>query len=145
MICNKCGKQVAENVKFCDQCGASMVTAEQTSIQSSTAINDAQENKVVFMLAYLGILFFLPLVSTPNSKIGRFHANQGLVLLITGIAGQLVISILYSVLWRLWALISLISTAWGIALFVLMIIGMVNANKGEQKPLPVIGNIKILK
>lgn len=145
MICNKCGKPVADNVKFCDQCGASMVTDEQTSIQGSAAINDAQENKVVFMLAYLGILFFLPLVSTPNSKIGRFHANQGLVLLITGIAGQIVISILYSVLWRLWALISLISTAWGIALLALMIIGMVNANKGEQKPLPVIGNIKILK
>jgi uncharacterized membrane protein len=148
MICNKCGKQVADNAKFCDGCGASMITQankEQAAAHDTPAKNEVEENKVIFILAYLGILFFLPLIAAPNSKIGRFHANQGLVLLITGVAGQIVISIISTVMWRLWALISLISSAWGIALFALMIIGMMNANKGEQKPLPIIGNFKILK
>ncbi len=149
MICNKCGKEVADNVKFCDECGSPMVSGQpdevKGSVQATPTNNEAQENKVVFMLAYLGILFFLPLVSVPNSKIGRFHANQGLVLLITGIVGQIILSILTTIAWRLWALISLLYTVWGFALFALMIIGMLNANKGEQKPLPIIGHFKILK
>ncbi|MDF2821347.1 MAG: hypothetical protein K0R15_1788 [Clostridiales bacterium] len=105
-----------------------------------------QENKVIFILAYLGILFFLPLVSCPNSKIGRFHANQGLVLLITSIVGQIVLTIISSIVsWRLWAVMSMLYTIWGIVIFVLVIIGMINANKNELKPLPVIGGIKLIK
>ena len=96
------------------------------------------------MLSY--VLFFLPLISCPTSKIGRFHANQGLVLLITSVAGNIAVSILSSLLtWRLWAITSFIGWAWGIVVLALIIIGMVNANKGEQKPLPVIGGFTIIK
>lgn len=141
IICNKCGKQVTEQAKFCDGCGA-VINNEQPS---PAAINVDQDNKVIFVLSYLGILFFLPLVVCPNSKIGRFHANQGLALLITGVAGQIILSILSAMLWQLWMIMSMISTLWGLGLFLLIIIGMVNAYKGEQKPLPIIGSITILK
>lgn len=47
---------------------------------------DAQDAKVWSILAYFGILFFLPLVGVPNSAYGKFHANQGLILLIFDIA-----------------------------------------------------------
>ncbi len=146
MICNKCGKQLADDAQFCDGCGAQISQSkdDQNGARNSTQ-NDEQQNKVIFMLAYLGILFFLPLVATPDSKAGRFHANQGLVLLITGVAGQIVFSVLSAVAWRLWILTSLLSTVWGIGLFVFMIMGMVNAYNGVQKQLPVIGGIKILK
>lgn len=43
---------------------------------------DAQDAKIWSILAYFGILFFLPLVGVPNSAYGKFHANQGLILLI---------------------------------------------------------------
>lgn len=147
MVCNHCGKQVEGDVNFCDGCGAQITnsTGKPDSLVQSSSKNDAQENKVVFILAYLGILFFLPLVTTPNSQGGRFHANQGLVLLLTGIAGQIILSILGAILWRLWFVISLLSTLWGLFLLILMIIGMVNASKGEHKKLPVIGDIKIIK
>lgn len=147
MICNHCGKQVLGNVNFCDECGASLSDSEriQASVQPTSQNSDAQQNKVVFMLAYLGILFFLPLVTTPNSPNGRFHANQGLVLLLTGVAGQIILSILGAVLWRLWFVISLLSTLWGLFLLVFMIMGMVNASRGEQKELPLIGGIRIIK
>ncbi|HHV59444.1 MAG TPA: hypothetical protein GXX49_03965 [Clostridiaceae bacterium] len=112
-------------------------------------MNEAQENKVIFILAYLGILFFLPLVSCPNSKVGRFHANQGLLLLITSVAGQIVVNILSGIIlaisWRLWSITSLISWAWAIAIIALVIIGMSSANKGEQKPLPIIGKFTLIK
>lgn len=38
---------------------------------------DAQDAKIWSVLAYFGILFFLPLVTVPNSAYGKFHANQG--------------------------------------------------------------------
>ena len=83
MNCTNCGKEILNNAKFCDGCGSPIVNGQtnaQPTYGRAAAGNDAQENKVVYMLAYLGILFFLPLVSTPNSKIGRVHANQGLLL-----------------------------------------------------------------
>jgi uncharacterized membrane protein len=143
MFCNNCGKEAPGQAKFCDGCGASM-PVEQGGSQM-TVQSDAQDNNVIFMLSYLGILFFLPLVISPNSKAGRFHANQGLVLLITGIAGQIIISILSMILWKLWLLMSLVSTLWGLALLVFVILGMINAYKGEQKQLPVIGSVILIK
>lgn len=151
MNCTNCGKELLEEVKFCDGCGTPVVSnqaqGEPVQAQSAPVKNETQENKVIFILSY--IIFFLPLVSGLNTKIGRFHANQGLVLLITSIAGQVAVAILSSVLlsisWTLWQITSLISGAWWIAMLVLMIIGMVNANKGEQKPLPIIGRITIIK
>lgn len=151
MYCANCGKEILTDAKFCDGCGTPVVTEEQVNspeITQPEPVNNAvQENKAIFILSY--ILFFLPLLSCPNSKVGRFHANQGLVLLLTSIVGQIAVSILSGILlaisWRLWGVISLLSWAWWIAVLVLMIIGMVNANKGEQKPLPIIGKIKIIK
>ncbi len=151
MNCTNCGKELMGEVKFCDGCGSPVLSnqaaAQSMQAQPALANNEAQENKVIFILSY--ILFFLPLVSCPNSKIGRFHANQGLLLLFTSIAGQIVVTILSSVLlaisWRLWAITSLIGWGWTIVVLALVIIGMVNANKGEQKPLPIIGEFKIIK
>ncbi len=155
MNCTNCGKELSREVKFCDGCGTPVVSeqnnnqaqAQPAPVQSAPANQVVQENKVIFILSY--ILFFLPLVSCPGSKIGRFHANQGLVLLITSVAGQIGVTILSSVLlsisWRLWQIASLISGGWWIAMLVLVVMGMVNANKGEQKPLPIIGKITILK
>lgn len=155
MHCTNCGKEIAGGVKFCDGCGTPVVS-EQANAQTYTqpaqaqyapANKEEQENKVIFILAY--ILFFLPLVSCPGSKKGRFHANQGLLLLITSVAGGIVISILSSVFlsvsWTLWRLVSLLSWAWYIVIAVLVVIGMMNANKGEEKPLPVIGKFTIIK
>lgn len=154
MHCANCGKELMGNEKFCDGCGAPVVSAQQNTqgpvnTSNASTAKDTQDNKVIFILSYLGILFFLPLVTCPDSKAGRFHANQGLVLLLTSIVGQIAVSIITSMLavisWRLWTILPLISYAWAIAILVLMIMGMVNANKGELKPLPVIGQIKLIK
>jgi uncharacterized membrane protein len=149
MHCMNCGQEVASNVKFCGGCGSPIPAAQgdQATAQAAPVVNEAQDNKVIFILSY--ILFFLPLISCPESKVGRFHANQGLVLLITSVAGHIALSILNSIIlaisWRLWAITSLLSWIWVIAISALAIIGMINANKGEQKPLPIIGGITILK
>lgn len=152
MNCPNCGKGITGNTRFCDGCGSPLAPGQTTAgatVHATAVSNEAKENKTVFILAYLGILFFLPLVSCPDSKIGRFHANQGLLLLLASIAGQIAVSILSAVIlavsWRLWAVVSILSWAWALAMLALMVIGMINANQGRQKPLPFIGGIKIIK
>lgn len=56
-------------------------------ITQQFAPEDIQKNKVISALSYLGILFFLPLVAAPESRFGKFHANQSLVLMLAGFAG----------------------------------------------------------
>ncbi|MDP2838380.1 MAG: hypothetical protein Q8O53_03845 [Candidatus Moranbacteria bacterium] len=43
---------------------------------------DIAENKFVAALAYLGILFLVPLLAKKESAFAQFHAKQGLVLCI---------------------------------------------------------------
>lgn len=103
--------------------------AEETS-------QDIKDNKAVAALAY--ILFFLPLITAKDSPFGKFHANQGLVLLIFGIAANIVLTIIPIIGWILLPFADLF---W----LVLAIIGIINAVNGQTKPLPMIGGINIIK
>ena len=110
-------------------------------------LEDIEENKVMSGLSY--ILFFLPLLVCPNSKYGKFHANQSLVLLITTICGNIAISILTSIFTSISFALGLLTTflglIFGIIILVFLILGLVNAFNGKAKELPLIGKIKILK
>lgn len=57
---------------------------------------DLTENRVTGGLGYL--VFFLPLILCPQSKYGRFCANQGLWLLIAQVALWLVFLVLHLVI-----------------------------------------------
>lgn len=95
--------------------------------------------KVMAALAYFGILFFLPLVTHPNSSYGKFHANQGLLLLITGVAINTVGSIIPFIGWFI-----ILPLGW-LFTFVLFIMGIVNALGLKKKRLPLIGGYDIIK
>ena len=103
----------------------------------------------ITMFSYSGILFFIPLVAAKHSRFARFHASQGLNILLAGIAYSIASGLL-SFLFGLisWQLALVMGTVFGIgsiALFVLVILGVVNVCKGEMKPLPVIGKFQIIK
>ncbi len=103
----------------------------------------------VSLLAYWSILFFVPLVAYKDSKFARFHAGQGLNLLLLSVAYWIVTMILTAIFSAISiglgvAIGSLLSIA-GLLIPVLMILGIVNVCKGQMKPLPVIGNINIIK
>ncbi len=107
---------------------------------------DIQNNKIMAILSYFGILVLVPILAAKESKFARFHANQGLILCICSIAVWLVISIITSVLtWRLYWLISIISLVAWVGILILAIIGIINAANGKAKELPVIGHFKLLK
>lgn len=105
---------------------------------------DAQSNKVMGILAYLGILVLIPIFAAPNSKFARFHANQGLVLLIAGFVVAFVLSFLSNIP-LLGIIFSLLSFVWGLCTLAFMVIGILNVINGTAKELPIIGTVQLLK
>lgn len=110
---------------------------------------DVQQNKVFGILAYIGILFLVPLLAARDSQYARFHTNQGIVLFITDIILGIVSGILSA--FFIWIpfigiiISTLIGAVIGIFSLVMLILGIVNACSGEPKKLPIIGGITILK
>ncbi|MNH99809.1 Chloroplast import component protein (Tic20) [compost metagenome] len=98
--------------------------------------NDVETNKIIALLSY--ILFFLPLLAAKDSPFAMYHANQGLLLLLTAFASNLVLSIIPIIGWILLPFANL-------AILVFIILGILNALNGKMKPLPLIGGISILK
>lgn len=147
-FCGKCGTQYEPGVKFCPGCGAATDGA-QPAPDAVNDSNDIQSNKVMAILAYFGPLVLIPILAAKGSKFARYHSNQGLVLLLLCIAYSIVISILSGILlaisWRLSFLVSIITTVGSLGITVLAILGIIHAAKGETKPLPLIGGIKLLK
>lgn len=167
-LCRNCGKQFADNVKFCPACGAPADPPVQQQKPEDpndlsaklTALNDTADttgefdpqdiaqNKVMAVLSYFGLLVLIPIFGAKGSKFVRYHANQGLVLLLASIVWSIASSILSSIIvaisWRLTFVSSLLGLV-SLVFLVLAIIGIVNAANGKAKELPVIGKIKLLK
>ena len=125
--------------------------------QQSQGGSGGQNDTVMAVLAYLGILVLIPILTGEYKKSSfvKHHTNQGVVFLIFCIAFSIVLSILMTILSSvlisnpdflgLFTVISLVlSLLWFIPT-ILLILGIINAVKGETKPLPVIGNFTIVK
>ena len=105
---------------------------------------DIQSNKVMGILAYIGILVLVPIFAAKNSKFARFNANQGLVLLIAEVAISFTATIL-GFIPKVGGVLSWLVYLLMIPCVILAVLGIVNAAKGQVKELPVIGKFKILK
>ncbi|BCX16098.1 MAG: hypothetical protein KatS3mg098_327 [Candidatus Parcubacteria bacterium] len=99
-----------------------------------------EKNKLMAVVAYL--LFFVPLLTEDkNDPFVRYHVRQGLGFLIAAILVSVFGTFVPIIGWLLFFPLQLI-------LFVIWIIGVIHALKGEEKPLPIIGkfvenNLKI--
>ncbi len=101
---------------------------------------DIDTNKGMGILAYF--IFFIPLLVEPakNSPYAKFHVNQSLLVVLLGIAVNVIGSLTTVILIGL-----LILPVGGIFVFVLWVMGLMNAIKGEAKPLPLIGKFTLIK
>jgi len=129
--------------------------------------NNNDNKKVFKILSYLGILWLVGIFAEKNDADVRFHVGQGMILFITNVVLVLAIYLINNFvianIFKTEAIIFGIRTgaqtvsatglflmgllSWGvwIAILVLAIMGIVNANKDENKPLPVIGNMAFYK
>ena len=98
---------------------------------------DVRENQSLGYLCYLGPLLIIPLLVRPKSRFLRYHCNQGLLLLIA--------AVLVSIFDGLPGIGWLIGIAGSIAALIWLVQGMLNVNRGVRRPLPLIGDITILK
>lgn len=97
---------------------------------------DIEKNKTMAGLSYL--IFFLPLIACPESRYAKFHANQGLLLLIVSIAGNIILSIIPIIGWILIPIFWIVVGIFGI-------IGLINGFGGKAKRLPLFGQFTIIK
>ena len=154
-FCTKCGAEIEEGAKFCALCGEATEaksTADSVAETVKDKFNefnntadttneydpaDIENNKVMAVLAYFGILVLIPIFAAKESKFARFHANQGLVLWLAGI--------ILGVIGVIPIIGTIISIVGSIATFVLFILGIINSATGKAKELPIIGKICLIK
>ena len=111
--------------------------------------------KVESACACTGLLFFLPLVSVPGSKFGRYWANQGLIMLLCELM-MLILGFVISCILGLLALIPFIGIVFTVikviafvalglvALFLIVLQGSFAA-RGRAIDLPFIGHLRFIK
>jgi len=93
---------------------------------------EGQKNIGMAILCYLGILILVPLLTdAKNDAFVKFHLKQGIVLIIASIA--------ISVINIIPIIGQIISIVGGLIVFVLWIMGIINAAGGQEKQLPIIG------
>ena len=155
-FCTNCGADVQPGVRFCPNCGTALAAADATSqtpkqeapkaeyhpAQDARPVYnvytaDIQDNRLLCIFCYLGLMVLIPFQMKPNSPFVRFHCNQGLVLTLFCIACA-VVAIIPILGW-------IAAIAGGIFALVCLIIGIVNACCGHMNPLPLIGRISILR
>jgi uncharacterized membrane protein len=98
---------------------------------------DAEKNKGMAILAYF--IFFIPMLTdAKESKFAMFHANQSLVLMLTLVGVSVIGGIIPFLGWFI------ILPLGYLFVFILAILGLINAASGKTKELPLIGGIHIL-
>lgn len=87
---------------------------------------DKRTTDIVAYLTPVGLIIALVLGEREDSK---FHVNQALVICLASLFG----------------VIPCIGWIWGIFCFICAVMGFVSAINGEEKEVPVLGQIKLLK
>ena len=143
--CTNCGREVAEEIRFCPHCGKE----QAPRVEVIADPQDIADTKVLSILAYLGILVLVTIFAAPKKSVfARYHANQGLILLIVNGIFAVIGAVLGVVgHWSriLAVLLSPVNMAMSAAGIFLAVIGIIHAARGEMKELPVIGKYRILK
>ena len=62
--------------------------------------SDVEQNKLMAVLSYFSLLVLLPILCAKDSKYARFHANQGLMLLLVSMGWQFISAMLNLVLYH---------------------------------------------
>lgn len=103
---------------------------------------DLEKNRTMAALGY--VVFFVPLIKCPDSKVGRYCANQGLILL--------VLIVLVSILFNIFTVIPLIGWLFqllgGLVSFALFCVGVLcfiqMMTNDRIIELPYVGGFKLL-
>ena len=103
---------------------------------------DLDQNRTLAALGYLA--FFVPLIWAKESKLGRYCANQGLILFVIGV----LVNVLGSVLSRIPLIGWLFNVASGLIGFALLLVGLLCfaqlMTHDKAVELPYVGGFRLL-
>ena len=131
--CSKCGSSLSEGDKVCGNCGEPVPGANRSSSNS---------NEIwMGILSYLGILALIPYIVKDQTPFVRAHAVRGINLLLL----EVIVWVAVGVFSFIPVLNDILSTLAGLASFILSLIGIINVANKEDKDLPFIGTIRMIK
>jgi uncharacterized membrane protein len=107
----------------------------ETAIPPSQAVAaTATEDRTVAIVSYITIIGFLAAIfmhSSHKTQLGAFHLRQVLGIALTGLACGLLLAV--PILgWIVWFLLT-------ICLFMLWLLGLLAALRGDLRPVPILG------
>lgn len=109
---------------------------------------DVAENRTAAVCSYIGVLVLVPILAAKGSKFAKYHANQGLALLLAWVAynfaAGITASVLLSVSWGLYPIVRAIRLL-GLVYVALAVLGIKNVIDGKAKELPVVGKLRLLR
>ncbi len=106
------------------------------SVNQSEVVRE--QDKIHLVLAYLGILALIPLITVKDSPYITWHAKNGLVL---GFGGFVALTLVSTVLTPLCGLGLLVGLVGSIGLLVIDVMAMMKALNGQRWRIPVISDI----
>lgn len=110
--------------------------------------NEIESGKAMGILSYLGILCLIPYFAEKNNKYVRFHAIQGLNLLLVSVIYGFAcgfLSVLLAFIPVVGAMLALVLSLLSYGFYALNIWGIVNVCNGKAKELPLVNKIQLIK
>ena len=105
--------------------------------QTQTPNSSSFDAKTTGWVAYLTFIGLIIAFCAGDREGAKFHLNQALVITLAFIAGSIVSCIPF-IGW-------IVGSLWNIFVFVCWILGLIAAINQEEKEVPLLGQIKILK
>jgi uncharacterized membrane protein len=158
MQCPVCHNEVSPQNAFCNSCGAPMAAAAGApagmgmpppaayAVQPVGATSSGLSDTAAAALAYVTIIpaiIFLVMEPYNRKPFIKFHAFQSIGLAVVWVAAWVAITILHIVLHfipLIGILFFFVDMLLGIGIFVLWLIAIIKASKGEWYKLPIIGD-----
>jgi len=138
MYCPTCGAEVNANSTFCNQCGANLAAAPVGGVPPappaarSSGLSDNAAGAIAYLTVIPAIVFLL-LEPYNRSPFVRFHSYQSIAFGVVSLVVHLVLGVIPIIGWVAGVFVSL-------AFFVIWLITLFKASRGEWFKLPLIGD-----
>jgi uncharacterized membrane protein len=106
--------------------------AQIQAVEAKSTVRE--QDKIMLVLSYLGILSLIPLLTVKDSDFVKWHAKHGLVL---GVGGGIAASIILMIPFVGW----IVGCALWVTVLVVDIMSMVKSLNGERWRIPVVTDI----
>jgi len=109
---------------------------ETTPTPAASGI-DGKTIAIISYFSVVGWIIAFILYNSNKSQLAAFHIRQSLALILSGIACSIIFYILLFTIYFFALFVGILA----LGLFILWIIGLISAINGQEKPVPVIGQM----